>query len=296
MPFYRKLALAIVTGALTCAVGRTARAEDYKVVLSRPEAVGQMYTIHATGELSQTTTIDFGGGQPPQKRSDAFKAELQGTIKVLAIDDHTKQSTKIQCTVEKLTRDGQPILDPGTVVTAENTTGQTAFTVNGNPVERSVAPVLDLLLSVHKAGSPSDDLIFGTDKAQPVGGTWPINAAAAAADTARDGLPVTQENFHGEAKLVGVKEVGGKQALDIAADMSAENFSGPMPNGGTIEKGNMKAHLTGLFPSDPSQQPLEQVMVYDVQMKGSAPGPGGKPVAIELSISRSTTAEFSEPK
>ena len=245
--------------------------------------------------MSHDVTVDVPGAGP-QKQSEAFKTDLQGTIKVLAIDDRTKQATKLQCTVDKLTRDGKSVLEAGTVVTAENTAGQTTFTVNGNPVEHTAAPVLDLLLSVHKAGSPSDDEMFGTDKAVPVGGTWPINTAAAAADAARNGLPLTKDNLHGDAKLVGVKEVGGKQALDIAVDMAAENFSGAMPNGGTIASGSAKSHFTGLFPTDPAQQPLQQGQTMDMHMKGSAPGPGGKPVSIEISMSSSMTADFGDSK
>jgi hypothetical protein len=295
MSFRRKLICAIVPGACVVAFALTARAEDYKVVLNRPETVGQTYSIHASGQRIHDLTVDVPG-TGPQKKSDSFKGELLGTIKVLAIDDHTKQATKIQCTLDKLTRDGKSVLDAGTVVTAENATGQTVFTVNGNPVEAAVAPVLDLLLSVHKLGSPSDDEVFGTDKAEPVGGTWPINTAAAAADAARNGLPITKENLHGETKLIGLKEVGGKQALEIAGDMSAENFSGPMPNGGKIESGSVKAHVTGLFPTDPAQQPFQQGQTMDMQLKGSAPGPDGKAVSIEISLRSSMTADFGDSK
>lgn len=295
MSFRRKPICAIVPGACVLVFALAARAEDYKVVLNRPETVGQTYSIHATGESSQNVTVDVPGAGP-QKQSESFKAELQGTIKVLAIDDHTKQATKVECTLDKLTKEDKSVLDAGTVVTAENTAGQTTFTVNGNAVERTVAPVLDLLLSVHKAGSPSDDEVFGTDKAQAVGGTWPINAAAAAADATKSGLPITKDNLHGEAKLVGLKEVGGKQALDVAADMTADNLSGPMPNGGKIESGSVKAHFTGLFPTDPARQPFQQGQSMEVHMKASAPGPNGQPVAIETSMTRSMTADFGESK
>jgi hypothetical protein len=295
MSFRDKLIRAIVPGACVFAFALAARAEDYKVVLNRPDTVGQTYSIHATGQSSQNMTVDVPGAGP-QKQSDSFKAELQGTIKVLAIDDHTKQATKIQCTLDKLTKDDKPVLDAGTVVTAENAAGQTTFTVNGNPVEPTVAPVLDLLISVHKAGSPSDDEMFGTDKAVPVGGTWPINTAAAAADAAKSGLPITKDNLHGDAKLVGVKDVGGKQVLDVAADMTADNLSGAMPNGGKIESGSVKAHFTGLFPTDPAQQPAQQGQTLEVHMKASAVGPDGKAVSIEMSMTRSMTADFGDGK
>lgn len=293
MPSNRKLSGAVVAGVCVCAFVLTARAENYKIVLNRPEAVGQTYAIHATGQLDQHMTLDVPGAGP-QKRADSFKAELQGTIKVLAIDEHTKQATKIQCTIDKLTKEDKPVLDAGTVVTAENTTGQTTFTVNGNPVEPTVGPVLDLLLSVHKEGSPSDDQVFGTDKAEPVGGTWPINTADAAADAAKSGLPVTKDNLHGQTKLVGIKQVDGTKALDIAADMTADNLSGAMPNGGKIESGRIKAHLAGLFPTDPARQPLRERQTFELHMKGSATGPDGNSVRIDMSMSRSLTATFSD--
>ena len=295
MSFRNKLICAIVPGAFVLLFALAARAEDYKVVLNRAETVGQTYAIHATGQSSQNVTVDVPGAGP-QKQSESYKAELQGTVKVLAIDDHTKQATRIQCTVDKLTKEDKSVLDAGTVVTAENAAGQTTFTVNGNPVERTVAPVLDLLLSVHKAGSPSDDEIFGTDKAQAVGGTWPINTEAAAADATKSGLPITKDNLHGDAKLVGLKEVGGKQALDVSADMTADNLSGAMPGGGKIESGSVKAHFTGLFPTDPAQQALQQGQSMEVHMKASAPGPNGQPVAIEMSMTRSMTADFGDSK
>jgi hypothetical protein len=34
----------------------------------------------------------------------------------------------------------------------------------------------------------------------------------------------------------------------------------------------------------------------DVHMKGSAPGPGGKPVSIEISMNSSMTADFGDSK
>ena len=44
MSFRRKLICAIVPGACVLAFALAARAEDYKVVLNRPETVGQTYS------------------------------------------------------------------------------------------------------------------------------------------------------------------------------------------------------------------------------------------------------------
>lgn len=271
-----------------------AKAQTYKILIDRPEKVGDTYSINATGEVSQNATINVPGADP-QKKSDAFKSELDGQIKVLAVDEKTGQPTKLQCTINKLTNSNQSVLDAGTVVTAEDTSGHTTFTVNGMPADPTVAQVLELFLNTHHPGDQSDDNVFGTEKEQSVGATWPIDTAAAAADAARHDIPISKDDVKGEGKLVSVKTVDGKEALEVHADMNVEKLRGDTPNG-KIVGGSMKVHLEGLFPTDKTRQALSMSQSMELHMQMSVPGPGGNQIAVDVDSTRSAKVNFAPAK
>jgi hypothetical protein len=285
---YRSMPLASILMLLAAA--SSGYAQEYKVVLDRPEKVGQTYQIHGTGKSTQSVTVNVPGA-PPQKEDNSFSVQLDGTIKVLEVGEKTGEPTKIECTVSKCTKDEQSIVDAGSVITAETKEGKTAFTMNGMPVEPPVTQALEVILEVHQPGTPSNGAVFGTDQPQKVGATWPINAEAAAVGAAKSGLPVSKDAIKGEAKLIGVKEVEGKKALEIAASMNVANLSGNVPEG-KIDSGSITAQISGLFPVDETAQPLSSNLTLTIHMKMTVNGPGGQSIGADTDVVRSNQIKY----
>jgi hypothetical protein len=164
------------------------------------------------------------------------------------------------------------------------------------PLSHDASQALDLVLNVHPAGTPSDNKVFGTEKPQAVGATWPIDSAAAAEGAASSGLPITKDDIKGESKLVAVKKVDGKDVTEVHAEMTVAKLAGAMPDGSQITSGSMKAHFAGVFPTDENAQPLSQSQHMELEMKMSVKGPGGAAVLADTDMNRSMKATFGPAK
>lgn len=272
-----------------------AGAQEYKVSLDRPQKAGQTYTISATGN-SKSNTVVTVPGQVPQNQNEAFTVALDGTVKVLAIDDKTAQPTKLEITIAKALRDNKPMFQPGTVIVAENLEGKTVFTTGGMPLDQAAGAALDVIVSTHQPGEPSDNAVFGTDKPQKVGDTWMVDADAAARGSAKSGLPVDKNDIKGEVKLSGVEKVNGKDVLHIEADLNVAKIAATLPNGPKIDSGTMKAHFEAVLPADDTSLPASESQSTQFHLSMTSPTPDNQSAKIEVDASRSNKISYGDAK
>jgi hypothetical protein len=187
-------------------------ADSYPVKLSVPHKVGDKASIttKVTSKLSVKWT-DPGNARPATDKS--FSAELEGTETVTAVSKNGRV-TGLTFEVKQCTSDGAELMPAGLVVAAENKDGVTVFTINGNKPAPELVEYLNVLIYTARPDEPTTDDEFGTDRPQKVGDTWKANTDQLAKATH---LPfvVTGEDFRGEATLVDVSTVDGKQMQKV---------------------------------------------------------------------------------
>lgn len=275
-------------------LGAPSPAQEYTIKLDRPDKVGETYTISATGKATQGVVFDIPG-KPPQKQENSFTIQLQGTIKVSTVDEQSGESSRIDCIVSKCLKDGQPLVEPGTVLTAENKTGKTEYSANGAPVAPTTAQALELVLYAHQPGRPpTNDSVFGNHEPQKLGAVWPINREAAAREASQSGLPVAKESISGEAKLVAMKKVDGVQALQVEATMNVKRISGTMPDGSEIESGTITAHYGGFFPIDEARREISEAQSMDLQMVRKVRTPDNQVVTARITGHRTSQIHYGQ--
>lgn len=262
--------------------------EYYKVLLNRPQKVGQEYTVHATGHAKQSATFALPG-EPPQNHVEEFGIELDATVKVLAVDDPAGEPAKLQYTIARCLKDRQPLLPPGAVITAENKQGNTTFLKDGAAVDLVTARALEVVIETHQPGTPSNNVMFGTDQPQPLGGTWPIDAGAAAISASRSGVPVTSDQLTGQARLVAVQIIDGNPVLQIEATMNVANITLPQKR---VQSGSIAGKFSGLFPVDPAAMPIRSSKTITIHLDMTPDGPTGEPLNATTVVERSNELHF----
>ena len=289
------LVAALSTGLAALAVGPSvaAAADAYPIKLERRYTVGQEFTVAAKGDSDQTVNVTVNGQAKPVQ-AQKFAAEVAGVVKVLAVNEKTGGATKVQVTVDKLTKDGADVFPAGTVITADHAGEKAAYSVNGADVDPQQAAVLELLVDVDKADKASDaDAMFGTPKPQPVGGQWDADAAKMAADMQGDQLPVSAEHMKATAKLVKVEPVDGKPAETVEMTFAADPLEAGKEVGGlTITGGTLNGTVTQTMPVDPAEPATAQDVHMTVKMTGTAGGGAATAdIAVERNVHRTMTAK-----
>jgi hypothetical protein len=257
----------------------------YPIKLSRPEKPGAEFHLAASG--FETRSFSFtSNGQAGQPSLENLTAELEAAVKVLEVDGIGMPSV-MTVTVEKSTvKDGDVIpaalLPEGTVIEASYKSGRPVFTVGGAPVNRKVEHVLDITLRPI-AGPYNMDVMYGTNSHQKVGGQWPINTGLHAETMTKHKINMAKENVKGTVTLVKVEKVDSTDCMDVEVQVSAADFTLPLPGDAKIEKSTMEVKLTGKYPLDISARPLEESVTLTTKVTARGkPDPRGPEVVMEF--------------
>ena len=112
-------------------------AEDYAILLSRPEKVGDRYRIDAKGRSRQQQRISLGG-KAAGNDDKQLEVHLVALATVLAVDDKLEAS-RVEYRVESCRQSSsgktEEVVPPGTKVLAESRNGET--TLSRSPDGRS---------------------------------------------------------------------------------------------------------------------------------------------------------------
>ena len=261
-------------GVLSVQPSSATAADTYPIQLSRPYKVGQEFAVVADGHSDQTVKVSANGMAQPD-RVEKYAAQMTGTEKVLAVNETNGEASKLQVTVEKLTKDGVELFPAGTVIVADRgDDGQPAFSANGADVEADKAGVLGMLVDITRPGKKvGADAMFGTTKPQPVGGQWDGNAAGVAADLAGDGLPVSAEHLKASSKLLADDPVDGKPVETIETTIAADPLEvGKRVKTLTVAGGSMSVTVKMTLPVDAARPAMAEDNHLTLKMQGTANG------------------------
>jgi hypothetical protein len=247
-------------------------AEDYKIKLVRPDKVGDEYASSVTAKFSKTT-VTMKNGEETDRKTDAFTAACQGTVKVLAIDEKTGIADKIRFQVDSLTKASRDLYPQGTVIICKRSDGDTSFEIEGERPDEENAAVLHALLGdVGRNHGLTNEAEAKASQPQSVGSTWPINTEKIATEFAGEDSPITADELKGESQLVSVKKVDGKDAMVVQSKISAGGFKKDLDEGrGSISDGKLTVITTDVLPVDESLAKLSSTTRITLSLTISPP-------------------------
>ena len=285
------LTFAALASAGVVAAAAAAPGEAYAVKLDRPVKVGQRFAVTVKADVDRTIKVDVNGQAQPD-RVEKFTAELAGTVRVEAVNDKTGVATKVQLTVDKLTRDGDEAIPAGAVVVGERAADDPTFTVNGTAADADQAAVLTAVVELGRADATvGQDAMFGTPQPRRAGDTWAGDPAKIAQVLAPQ-VPVSAEHAKGTGTLVEVKTVGGGPAEVVETTVTVD----PLTEGRTIKQltvtgGTFRSTLTRTMPVDLARPAVSSDEHVTLKMTGTA---GNGAATVDVSVERTvhrTTAE-----
>ncbi len=277
---------------LVLLVTSTVMAKDYEIRLHRPAEVGEKYRFSVVGHHSARITATRGG-LPAPGRTDEFSFWLEATATVLETDKKG-QTTKLSLTITKCTKtkgDAKQSLVPrDTVIVGSVKNRKKLFEIDGKPVDQETYQILSSAVGLAVLET-TDDEVFGTQERKSVGDSWDINAERAAEDVQMIMPGLRKADITGKVTLIRVVKVGETKCLELRCEMTIKKFSPPAPPGLTLEKGTLKATLTGKFPVNTSLGLLEESknMTLTFLLKGR-PDPNGPEMTVESTVAERVTS------
>jgi hypothetical protein len=279
--------IAFLVFAITAAA--VAQTPDYEIKLVRPPKVGQKYTLTVDGAMTRTATIAVG--ERKVVNEDGFGVHLEATVEVLEVNKDGEEA-KVACRIAKftrLTRDGEAeLLAAPRVVTATGGKTETEFAVDEGQLSDEAKEALDLVLMMGEDDGYNDDIIYGTKKRQPVGGSWDVDQKAAADEAKADEVVFDPNDIVGSLKLEKVEKVDGVECLHIAGTTEIRQFTAKPPENMTMEKGSLKAKYSGAYPVDGLTGTLAETMsvTHNARFKGKAAE--GQESTVDSKVQRAT--------
>lgn len=268
--------------------------EQYNIRLDRPDKVGDTYSQSVQAKFKQDNLSRVRDSLPRSQQAE-FSVELEGTVKVLAVDEQNRQATKLSCTVAKLVRDGQPVLAEGTIVIAENNKGTTRYTVDDQAVDPPVAQSLrEVLWTSRGDTSDNDDTLFGTNQPRKVGDSWSINPDAAVRTFSRDGVEVSKDRVAGTVGLTGAKQIDGKTFLSVAAHANITGLRGVLPDATVVTDGTLSVRSDALIPADGQGKRASQTLHWRLDLQVDGLTLSDEPVHVDVTIERSASVTIKE--
>jgi hypothetical protein len=202
--------------------------KQYPVKLQRPAKVGDRCQMDKVGAVSyQMTTTTAGRRSAPQTR--LYGVELKAVATILELDD--KGSTiKMSFTVEKCVELNEnhaqrQLLPQGSVFTAEFAHGKPLFKLTGGTLTDAQRQSLGIIIMPPPRNAPTSDDIYGADKPQPIGGSWPINADALLQRTRPYGMTAKREAVSGTVTLKGIERQDGRDCLRLESQQKIADYA-----------------------------------------------------------------------
>jgi hypothetical protein len=254
----RPAAVLALLPVLAAALG----AADQRIVLDRPERVGDQATISTSCRSRQHRSITFDQ-QPAHVEDIDYTVALSGEREVLAVSAQA-QATRLRVTVASLTRtpSGRPaltMLKAGAQLVAEWTAGHAAFRDgDGKELPEQVQQALRLVLDLGD-GTPLQDRALGSAQPHAPGDQWAIDAVAAARLLASQRILVDPSGLTGSAAFSALVPGTGtgtspeQEQLRITATLAFHGFTVPaLPAGLAVSSSSGTLALDRLYPLDPA--------------------------------------------
>jgi hypothetical protein len=272
-----------------------AHAQKYPIRLFTPDPVGQRYTISATGGKVQTATA-IRNGSVIRTQTSTAQVTFEGRAEVLAVDAKG-QPFKVSYTVARFTKTENGVttvvLKPGTTILTDGSLErEKQIRLKDGPMDEATAEEFRLVISVHRANSPTDDDIFGSKEPRAIGERWSINNSIAAADFSKI-ASVSPDKVRGSASLIAKGIVDGNECLIVTAEVSADDMALPKaPPGFAPDRGSVQANFRGCFTTNPSAGAGKGGAELNAQFRfKGAPGSGNEGVVLEATVTQFNSTE-----
>ena len=192
--------------------------EAYEIRLVRPMKAGDRFEVSVKMALDDSVVTSVDGEAGEDNRTVAA-CRLTGELKIVAVTGKGQpMEVRLKVKTVECIEDGKPsaFFKAGDELHLKKDEPDNVTEVNGEPAEDIQAQVIESILYVEAEGEVSDDDVFGTRAKVKVGAEWPLNAKAAMADFARQGITdLKPENFKGATKLVEVTTFDNQPALRV---------------------------------------------------------------------------------
>jgi hypothetical protein len=262
--------------------------------------VGAKYHVEGTGKMKQMTDASLNGKVVKSEKTE-FTAAYDAEETTLAVEEKGR-SSKISIKIAKLTRTErgrtEDVLPKDTVIMASKAEKKTEFEIDGQAVDRPVAQLLGLFISVAASNpeesDPTEDEIFGTKERKKVGDSWPINSKLIEESLNADGEGKA-EKLVGTTKLVSVEHGASGDVAKITAEVSGK-FTPPFPEEIVVDKTQLKFEFSGDFPLDSDQLRLTDTSSMTMKFFAHSDGPEGQKVIIAGSVEQSRTNKMTPMK
>ncbi len=211
--------------ALCLFISTAAAADVHQIRLLRPVKAGDRFDISAkvAYEDSMKTSID---GREVESDETIVACRLTGALTVLAVTKKGLPSAmRLKVKTVECVRGGQPvgIFSDGDELFLRRDEPENEAQVNGEAADDVQAQIIESLLTVQAEDEVSDEDIFGTSEKVAIGAEWPVNAKAAVASLAQNGVTgLDPSGVSGHAKLLMLGEFEKQPAYSVRMDAKIE--------------------------------------------------------------------------
>lgn len=251
------IVLALATAAIVSA-------QSYPIRMSTPDHAGQRYMFTGAGsKVSKTSAGDR------VMNSEDYQVSFEGRAEILEVDKGGR-AVKIAFTVQRFTKaaDGATVdlLEVGSVILADGSQKK-PFSLKGGTLDEAAQEAFGAVYPAHKPNDVSDDDVFGTRELKRIGDSWPIHPEKAYESMKETGFSIPEGHLSGTVRLVAKDRIASTDCLSIRGELLADAIAAELPNGVTLERGNMQGVFRGCFPLDGSGLSRKEGADITVQMR-----------------------------
>jgi hypothetical protein len=283
-----------LVAAQSCLLSVAAFGEDFPIVMSRDDKVGDRYAMVASGQAVQRTILNVDGkDQAPQLMVIEVTVSAKG--EVMGITAHGREQ-KTKYTIDKATlvANGmqKEMLPPASVIIAERAANKLSITKDGAPLAEDLTKMFEVVLPVYDETAKRDDAVYGVKERKKLGDTWPIDANAALGDAlAKINAPFGESAFSGQVALAERVERADGFFLRLNGDMKIAATSLQLPAGVVAKKGSMRTTFSYLLPVDAKKKRASQKTLLESHVEGDGTVQG-KAVVMSIDMKKVLEIEF----
>ena len=207
----------------------------YPIHIHTRSTVGERFRIERSTAIVRSSSTDWDGAddQTPVEREAASGYHTVLDKEMLAVDaedDAAAEKTIVRSwTRTRVDGKEEQVMPPGTEVVARAPAAgsdEPEYTLNGRPAPQDKRAQLDLI--AHVSGPDQkwhEQEMYGSSEPRKVGESWPVNAAAVAANLRRhDGQQVTDADVSGTVTLTGVETINDIPCLRLEGEDTVRNY------------------------------------------------------------------------
>jgi hypothetical protein len=240
----------------------------YEIKWHRPARVGDAWAVHferEVGVIADVKSSNPADATHLQQQLDHF--ELTGKLEVTRVDERAYQ-TAVVLTIKKFTGpDGRDLVASGKSIEVITTGGDLKCTLRGGGsiAGDAVDAIKDMFWAGNTGGEKADTL-YGSPSPLSVGETWPVNAAAVAADMKQPSMQVQAKDVSGLTTLQGLGQMNGTPLMLLENATTAQLHIDGVPFGFKVDRAEMKTSMKSLLPLDLTRPPLESEKNEDIRI------------------------------